>query len=131
MAKFENDSENNEFKIRKIPPYPILAQLVRLDLPGASYMAHIVKLTEHGFLMKVESSVFKVGDSYQVSFSLPLLGNTITSQSKVIKTYDAIESVVGKELKKLYTVEIHFKDLPAKDKPIIKSYLIRSGQVQR
>lgn len=131
-SKFENTPENNEFKIRKIPPYPILLELNRIDLQGQpAIRGHIVKLTEHGFLMRVESSIFKVGDMYQLVFILPVLEHTISVQGKVIKTYDAIESIVGKELKKLYTVEVHFKDLQTSDKAKIKNYLVRSGQVAR
>lgn len=113
--------------VHKIAPYPILVELTKVEgqppLKGS-----IVKMTEVGFLMKVDTIHFyKVGENLHLQFKLPVVNATVRCDGKVIKTYDAMEAV-GELKGKLYTVEIHFKNIIEKEKAAVVSYLVKSGQ---
>ena len=129
--------------VSKIPPYPIAVEIFMLESEPSEkgnppkkekpMKGSIVKMTDIGFLMKVETIRFyKVGETFIVQFRLPVVNADVRCQGKVVKTYDAVESIVAQgtsqKVEKLYTVEIHFKNIIAKEKTAIHSYLIKSGQ---
>lgn len=118
------EKPKNEFAagVSKIPPYPIPVEIFKLEgkppLKGS-----IVKMTSIGFLMKVETLHFyKVAETFHLQFQLPVVSTVVRCEGKVMKTYDAVD--------KLYTVEIHFKNIMDREKNAIKSYLAKSGQRQ-
>lgn len=116
-----------EPKIRRATPYPIDVLITKADNP-APFKGQILKLTEFGFLMRVEfSNLYLVGENCQIQFVIPDDGWTIVSPAKVIKTYDAM-TVIGKNSIKTRTVEMHFKDLPPAERSKIKSYLVKTDQ---
>lgn len=113
--------------VHKVAPYPIAIELTKVE--GQPPMkGSIVKMTEVGFLMKVDTIHFyKVGENIHLTFKLPVVNSTVRCDGKVIKTYDAMEAV-GESKEKLYTVEIHFKNMIEKEKASVISYLVKSGQ---
>lgn len=114
--------------IKKVSPYPIMATLTKSDAP-TPFKINIVKMTNIGFLAKVDTSHFyQVGEKYEANFSLPVLEYNIHTTIKVIKTYDAIESIVGTEKVKMYTVEMHFWQINGADRKVIEQYLNKIGQ---
>lgn len=121
---------NDSVAVKKIAPYPIPADIIKVE-GQPPFKAQIVKLTDFGFLAKVEMTHFyQVGENYQMQFSMPLTHETIRSSVKVIKTYDAIESIVGTEKIKMYTVEMHFLNISDMHKRIIQQFLVKIGQTK-
>lgn len=128
------DSQNKSATsgISKIPPYPIPIEISHIE-EKPPLKGNIVKMTEIGFLMKVETIHFyKVGEILKIQFKLPVVNTVVRCEGKVVKTYDAIDSivdnVVSRTVEKLYTVEIHFRNIMEKEKASIISYLFKSGQ---
>lgn len=117
-----------EIEVKKVSPYPFEVQLTKAEgVPPSKGM--IVKMTDFGFLMRVESIHCKVGENYQLSFMLPVLDTSVRAQGKVVKTYDGIEQMNKKDAsKKHYIVELHFIELPSTAKTSINNYLVKSGQ---
>lgn len=117
--------------IKRIQPYPIHAEVFKVEgQPG--FKAEIAKLTDFGFLAKVDMShYYKVGENYQVRFFLPLSSSPISSPVKVVKTYDALDASQKTEKIKLYTIEMHFTNLSEKDKIYIQQFLAKIGQAAK
>jgi hypothetical protein len=120
-------NESAEAEVRKVAPYPFAVQITRGE--GQPFMmGQIVKMTEIGFLMKVDGNqYYKVGEVYTVYFELPATRDDVSSAAKVIKTYDAVEIIAGQKIK-IHTIEMHFKEIPDKERRHIHSYLVKSGQ---
>ena len=115
----------------KVAPYPIAVSIVRVE--GAPHLTgQILKLTEVGFLMKVdESQFYKVAENIQqLSFELPVLGFRIRAPGKVVKTYDAVESMTKEGIKKMKTIEVHFMNLSDENRRNIHSFLVKIGQTK-
>ena len=113
--------------VRRIAPYPFAVDLLMVEgQPPLKGM--IVKMTDIGFLMKVETSFYKVSQKYQINFVLPVMEVMVRCQAKVVKTYDGIEQLSKEGSKKQYIVELHFIELPSTAKTSINSYLHKSGQ---
>ena len=122
------NSDNSS--IKKIAPYPIHADIIKAE-GQPLFKADIVKLTDFGFLAKVDVTHFyKVGENYEVRFVLPVSLQSISSAVKIIKTYDAIESIVGTEKIKMYTVEMHFTNISDSHKKQILNFLVKIGQTK-
>ena len=122
------NSDNSS--IKKIAPYPIPAQVTKAQ-GQPIFKADIVKLTDFGFLAKVDVTHFyKVGENYEIQFSIPVTLESISGPVKVMKTYDAIESIVGSEKLKMYTVEMHFTQISETQRRHILSFLIKIGQTK-
>ncbi len=113
--------------VQKVAPYPIAVSITKVE--GQPPMkGSIVKMTEIGFLMKVDTiNFYKVGENFHISFQLPVNHANVRCDGKVIKTYDSME-IVKETKEKLYTVEIDFKNMIEKEKNAIISYLVKSGQ---
>lgn len=116
----ENPQKKSASSISKIAPYPIAVEIFKEE-GKPPLKANIVKMTEIGFLMKIETIHFyKVGEVFTLQFKLPVVNSIVRCEGKVMKTYDAVD--------KLYTVEIHFKNIMDREKTAIVSYLSKSGQ---
>lgn len=117
-----SDNNPNE-NVKKVPAFPIEVYLSS-DETMPKQKAFIVKMTDYGFLMQTDGThIYQVGHKYQIQFSLPVYHYDIQSQSKVIKTYDGIESKTPGEVQKNYLVELHFINLPVAHKQKINQYL--------
>lgn len=118
----------NQTVVKKITPYPIQSILIKSSDPTPRNVA-IVKLVEHGFLIQADIHyLFQVGDLYEVKFEIPVIHIKVQNSCKVIKTYDAIESVVKGQKNKLHTAELHFINLPSDLKIRINEFLSKIGQ---
>ncbi|MBX2996403.1 MAG: hypothetical protein KF681_16395 [Bdellovibrionaceae bacterium] len=114
--------------IKKVQPYPFGIDIVLAEgAPPVRGFVH--KLTDVGFLMRTANEHhFKVGDNHQARFELPVVHLLFDEPVKVIKTYDAVEDVKNKELKKNFTIELHFRSLPPKKREDILKFLALIGQ---
>lgn len=120
-------NENGSVQVKKVAPYPIGVRVFKAE-GQAPLRGTILKLTDFGFLMKVdESQFYKVGENYTVSFDLPGVDVEIKASVKVIKTYDAMEASLKGSVK-VRTIEMHFRELTPTDRSNLHSYLVKSGQ---
>ncbi|MCB0415778.1 MAG: hypothetical protein KDD50_15680 [Bdellovibrionales bacterium] len=110
---------------KKVQPYPIEALI---SSGTGSIKINIVKLTLTGYLADVGSSLFKVGESFNIQFVIPVLNKTIISPVKIIKTYDSWGASLPDQ-KVTHIVEMHFLSLPESHKEAIRRFLIAIKQV--
>lgn len=121
-------SKDGDGVIKRISPYPFSVDLLKVEGQPA-LKGQIVKLTDVGFLMKVDTlNFYRISEKYQLSFILPVMEVPVRSQGKVVKTYDGLEQFKKESSKKQYLVEIHFIELPSNAKTSINNYLAKSGQ---
>ena len=128
-ATTSSAKEESYSPVKRVAPYPISVEIVKVE-GQPPQKGHIVKLTEVGFLMKIQNQGFyKVGENYEVQFDVPVSDVTVKSTARVIKTYDAaVEASTAKHMEKMYTGEMHFKILSDRSKVAISTYLVKSGQ---
>ena len=126
--KTTNSQDSN---VRHVAPYPISIRVTKTE-GQPPWLGSIVKMTEFGFLMKVDGSQFyMVGDTCHLDFERPVIHAIIHTDGKVIKTYDAYETKIGQGQVKVRTIEIHFKSLNLDQRTHIENYLVQSGQKKR
>lgn len=114
--------------VKKVSPYPIPLQLNLVE-GQPPFKAQIVKLTDFGFLMQCDQThYYRVAETYVVQFVIPVFDRGVKTKAKVVKTYDGIESKVGKDIVKSMTVEMHFVDLATSQKESIRQFLAKIGQ---
>jgi hypothetical protein len=105
--------------IKKVKPYPFAVQFSK---EGQVFAGQVLKLVMHGFMADVGAVVAKVGDIYQVQFTLPGSHSLTVAAMKVIKTYDRYQG--GEVQKAAHLVEFHFvnptDDLRARIKTFLK-----------
>ncbi len=128
-------SENNKGKpaatVKRVTPYPIETKVFKVE-GQAPIKGQIWKLTDVGFLMKVESMYyFKVTEELIADFILPASNHEIKAACKVVKTYDIMEHLSRDQKVKLLTVEMHFLHLTDDNKKWIVAYLEGSGQAKK
>lgn len=108
--------------VKKVAPYPIPLDVVKVE-GQPPLKESIVKLTDIGFLMRVEANHFyKVGEDYSFRFQLPVLGTEIRAGGKVIKTYANPRE---------HLVEIHFVALGDRERSAIHNFLVKIGQTPK
>ncbi len=91
--------------VSKIKAYPIPVK-VWLSETMLPVLGDILRVTKVGFQMEVPDVLFKIGDQYNVEFTLPYFNKTITEKIKIIKTMDRYKD--AKATMKGYLVEMHF-----------------------
>ncbi len=122
-------SSGSDPAVRKVAPYPIDVEISKVEGQPVPLQGQILKLTDVGFLMKVNATHFyKVGENYSIYFEIPVVGFPVETIVRVVKTYDAMEVVTKNQKTKMYTIEMHFKNLPSQDKTNINSFLVKIGQ---
>ena len=113
----------------KVKPYPIKAKLIKAE---ASFAAEILKLTEHGYLMKSQSGhLYRVGQIYTVQFEVPGTHADVKCDAKVIKTYQDLGQYISKSAEKALMVEMHFIQLPPPASKAIKDFLRHIRQTHK
>jgi hypothetical protein len=114
-------------EVQKVAPYPIDVSVMKTE-GEPLVLGQIVKLTEIGFLMKVDASQFyRVGESRVVQFSLPVIGTLVSASVVVVKTYGDLAGPGASKVTSR-TIEMHFRNLSAAHKAQIETYLVKSGQ---
>lgn len=110
---------NDQNAVKKIAPYPIPADVMKAE-GQPPLKESIVKLTEIGFIMRVDAHHFyKIGEDYTILFQLPVLSTSIQAHGKVIKTYSNPRE---------HLVEIHFRSLGDRERGAIHNFLVKIGQ---
>jgi hypothetical protein len=108
--------------VKKVAPYPIPLDVIKAE-GQPPQKENIVKLTDIGFLMRAEANHFyKVGEDYSFHFHLPVLGNDIRANGKIVKTYANPRE---------HLVEVHFKALGDRERTSIHNFLVKIGQPQK
>jgi hypothetical protein len=119
-----------KLNVKHVAPYPIPVRITKAE-GQPPLLGVIVKMTEIGFLMKVDGAqAYKVGDTCHFSFDLPATHTAMDVDGKIIKTYDGFE-LVNHQKVKIRTIEVHFKALSDNQRNNIDNYLVQSGQKKR
>ncbi len=128
-----NDSARKGFdsekvQVIKIKPYPIVCQLQGAKSP-TPLECHIHRLEETGFIFKSVKQFYHVGDLCVCDFELPVVKTRISSEVKVIRTFDSFESYVPNAIKeRVMTVEVQFRKKDPAFLKTIREFLNRIGQ---
>ena len=116
---------NNENIIKKkVKPYPIECVLTGKAQP---IKANIVKLSERGFLVNVGREFFRTLEVLTVDFLLPVSKDAISSEVKVVKTYDQYKEPNGASSR---LIEMHFTHLPDTQSKSIYNFLVAIRQIK-
>jgi hypothetical protein len=127
QAKLPVPGQKSPVVLLKVAPYPIEVSILRDGNP-APVKGSIVKLAEFGFLMRVGAELFySVGETLTVDFVIPGSQHRLSSNTLVMKTYDAMAFSVAEKLK---MVELHFVNLSLEHTKAIRKYLVNSGQAK-
>lgn len=147
--KKDNSSKTpsaKEVQVKAVAAYPIAATLAKKDAATPPVSGQIVKMVEHGFLVKTAAGpLFKVSDEWTVQFEFPVTHVKVESGCVVVKTYDSFDSQSSSQssppvvlqnnqtnsAQKLYIIELHFKNLSTVQRKSIEDYLVASGQKKR
>lgn len=118
----------NNVNVKKIHPYPFEVEILASEgKPPVKGLIH--KVTYVGFLMRVQGTHhFLVGQNHQSHFTIPGSKYLIDEAVKVVKTYDALEIGTQPGLHKIYTIEMHFRDLQQSHKEWLSQFFQAIGQ---
>jgi|GEM_PF-2641883 len=105
--------------VKKVAPFPIAIDVAKAE--GQTPLKEsIVKLTEIGFIMRVDAHHFyKIGDDHVVRFQLPVVNTSIQTHGKVIKIYSNTRE---------HLVEVHFRSLGDREHSAIHNFLQKISQ---
>ncbi len=109
---------------KKVKPYPIECVLTGKAQP---VNGKIVKLTEVGFLVNVGREFFRTLEVFTVDFLLPVSKDAISSQVKVITTYDNYKEPNGASSR---LIEMQFTHLPDAQSKSIYNFLVAIKQIK-
>jgi hypothetical protein len=110
-------------KKKKIAAYPFA---VTVELNAVKKNLEVIHLTPMGFLAKLKGTIVHVGQHYKSDFELPVLHDLITSQVRVMKTYD--RSLDPKQHLVERMAEFQFETLTSEGKKSIVAFLSAIGQ---
>lgn len=114
---------NVKTQIKKVKPYPFPATI---DRAGVKSPVEVMMLTERGFIARLTTAIFKVGDSCTCEFEIPVLKTHVLSPLRVIKTYD--RAADGKTTKVERLAEFHFDKPTADLTKAIHHFMSQIGQ---
>lgn len=123
----DQHGKESRVQVVRVQAYPIDGALVKVEGQPAIPI-QIVRLTEVGFLAKL-FGYMKVGDTYNVSFKIPVLETRIAESVRVIKTYESLDGYSALPgAKKGITVEFHFKNVSDASRSGVKEFISKIGQ---
>jgi hypothetical protein len=112
--------------VKKVSAYPITG-LVAVPAAPQPVRVKILKVTTIGMIVDPVTYFFHVGECHQIEFDLPVIGATVKTEVKIIKTHDRFDATSEKKLK---LVEMHFKDIAREPKNAIAQFLGAVGQTE-
>lgn len=110
-------------KVKKVRPYPFAASLEQNNIKKP---VEIIYVSVAGAIAQLKSQIVSVGEYYQLTFQIPVVGEFIVTQVRVLKTYD--KSIDPKELKVERLAEFHFQSLTKEHRSRIVAFLAAIGQ---
>lgn len=115
---------NERSSVKRVQPYPFPLSIQK---DGKVVSAQVLKLSQRGAILEVGSVVFKVGEEFQVVFTLPVHKVDIVTFVKVVKTYDRASSTGQVER----LIEVHFSKLSGDQAKAVYRFLLAIKQVSR
>lgn len=109
-------------RVVKVKPYPFPITLHSGVQPS---QAEVLRLAQHGAVVKLSTQLLMVGTEFLVEFETPVLKQEFKILCKVIKTYDRA-SVSGPPER---LAEIHFKGIDSNVTKQIYKFLVTIRQV--
>lgn len=123
-------ADDRPIRVRKVSPYPF--EIVLLKAEGTPPIrAQVLKLSELGVIVRVTQPTFMVGERWILRFELPVFKVNFNLYGKVVKTYDAVEMIEGKQVVKGYMIECHFLDLDEVRLSAVRQFCRAIGQVSK
>jgi hypothetical protein len=123
LKKTPKINNSSDVVVKKVPAYPIAAQLKMNTAVGK---AGLVKLTQLGFLAEVDITNLIPGDKCDIEFTIPVLGHHIAEPIVVIKQYTRMND--SKTMAHL--IEAHFTNLSSTSKAKIKDFMRATGAIE-
>lgn len=111
---------------KKVRPYPFPATLEHNALKKE---VEIVFLSVKGAIVRLRSQLVSVGEYYQITFEIPAMRDFVSTQVRVLKTYDKALDIKEKTVERL--AELHFQDLTAEHRSRINAFTAAIGQESR
>jgi hypothetical protein len=109
---------------KKIKPYPFEG---RITTPGGLKPFEVLMLSKDGVIARVNTLMLHVGDHYQIQFELPVLGRSVFTQVRIMKTYDKALDDRARKVERM--AEFRFEKLSDDHKNYITSFLTAVGQL--
>ena len=108
---------------KKVPPYPIMAQL---ENAGTKAAVELLVVNAAGFMARLTTQLIHVGNYHQIELELPLMRVPIVARCRVVKTYDKVTDSRVRTVERM--VEMHFEKLTEEQRHHIQEFMRIIGQ---
>ena len=108
---------------KKVKPYPFAATL---ELNAIKTPVEVVFVSLKGSIVRLAKQIVHVGEFYQMTFEIPVSHELISTQVRVLKTYDKVLDIKEKSVERL--AELHFQDLTNEHRTRINAFTAAIGQ---
>jgi len=123
VAKASKAKQEPPVVKKKVKPFPFEA---RLTVGAAQKPVDVLALAKEGVIAKVDKLLVHVGEFYQIYFELPVLGKSVNTQVRVLKTYDKVLDIKARTVERM--AEFRFLNLSEEHKNNIYSFLTAIGK---
>jgi hypothetical protein len=111
--------------VKKVKPYPFAGQL---EIAAAKKPISILVVTKEGLIAKLDAIFVHVGEHYKVHFELPVVGRSILTEARVMKTYDRALDKKGSKVERM--AEFRFEKLSEDHRSYLSTFLTAIGQTK-
>ncbi len=108
---------------KKVKPYPFNATI---ELNAVKTLVEVVFVSQNGAIIRLANQIVHVGKFYQVTFEIPVSREIISTQVRVLKTYDKLLDIRNKSVERL--AELQFHDLTNQHRSRINAFTAAIGQ---
>ncbi len=108
---------------QKVKPYPFEATL---EQNAIKTRVEVIFVSQKGAIIRLANQIVHVGKFYQVTFEIPVSREIISTQVRILKTYDKVLDIKGKGVERL--AELHFQDLTNEHRSRINAFTAAVGQ---
>lgn len=108
---------------KKIKPYPFDGTL---EVNAQKIEIEVVYVGVKGAIVRLKNQILHVGAYYQLMFEIPVSHEFVSTQVRVLKTYDKTLDIKEKSVERL--AELHFQDLTKEHRSRINAFTAAIGQ---
>lgn len=109
--------------VKKVKAYPFDALV---EVGGQKKQVAVLFLNRDGLIARVDKVLVHVGEYHKLEFVLPVVGNGIMCESRVMKTYDKALDPKGLKVERM--AEFRFGKLTEDHRNYISTFLSSIGQ---
>jgi hypothetical protein len=110
---------------KKVKPYPFDATL---EVNAQKMSVEVIFVNDKGVIVRLKNQIVHVGSYYQIVFELPVSREIVSTQVRILKTYDKTLDIKEKTVERL--AEMHFQDLTKEHRTRIKAFTAAIGQLE-